>query len=328
MRKKRFRGLAFVFAILLMLTSCGKNAGTDKTDTSENATDVTLTLSAGEPTKGVDVTISVTPAITTEITDPAGGSNAGDSDRIFMENRQAMAVATHLMVVKYLGTETDGYGAKVYRFSPQRVLKGVLEGEENTVIYAVADDDDTKPFAGIFNAESEYLLSLEKHISVYWPRSSFVFYDNVFSSENEQWSAMLALAEQVAEETADSVPPYYGQAFTASTDINEIITFASNVFVVKAEQMVSAGRYSTELYYFTVTKTWKNAPVNAQIYISVPEGIVTAGESYVVFLSETGETSAIYTPVAKTNGIISLKEAAGIPAIAKILEEAAPYTPQ
>ncbi|MCR5375655.1 MAG: hypothetical protein K6E71_02790 [Lachnospiraceae bacterium] len=324
------RNLVFAFAAVIMfsMTSCGKTSDTNTTDTPKNASVITPTTVETEPTKIGDVTDPLTPTITTEIKDPMEGNN-GALDRIFMESKQAMSVATHLMVVKFLGTETDDYGTKVYLFSPQRVLKGILEGDENTVIYAIANDEDSKSFTNFFNKVTEYLLSLEKHISVHEPRSTFIFYDNVFSSDDEQWSGILASAEQIAAETADSVPPYYGNAFTVSTDINEIIDFATNVFVVKAEHFISAARHSTELYYFTVTKTWKNTPSgNGQIYLAVPEGIVTCGESYVVLLSGAEKTSPVYTVAAKTNSVFSLKEAAGIPAIAKILEEATPYTPQ
>ena len=319
MRKQRGRRISVLTAILVFVISfvlfgCDKKTGDSaSSDTGE---------------KNITATATPTPTAAAEITEPIDNDKVL-LDKIIFDNRQAMSIATHLITVKYLGTETNAYGVKVYLFCPQRVLKGTLEGEENNIIHAIADDGESGSFVYGFTKEGEYLLCLEKHISVYEPQSTFIFYDNVFSSEDDQWSGILASAEQIATETAGSVPPYYGHAFSVSTDINEIIDFATNVFVVKAENLLSASRYSTEVFYFTVTKTWKNTPVNnGQIYIRVPEGTVTLGKSYVVFLADAEETSAIYTVAAKTNCVFSLEEAAGIPAIAHILAEATPYTPQ
>lgn len=314
-RRLAFTVVFFVLLMALTLYGCDNKK--------ENAASETKT-------ENKELTNTPTPTVAAEITNPIDNGKV-TLDKIVFENTQAMSIATHLMTVKYLGTETNAYGVKVYLFSPQRVLKGTLEGEENNIIHAIADDGESGSFVYGFTKEGEYLLCLEKHISVYEPQSTFIFYDNVFSSDDEQWSSILASAEQIATETAGSVPPYYGHAFTVSTDITEIADFASNVFIVQAENLLSSSRYSTEVIICSVKKIWKNTntPVNnGLIYIRVPEGTVTLGKSYVVFLADAEETSAIYTVAAKTNCVFSLEEAADIPTLANILAEATPYNPQ
>ena len=311
-----------ILTIVLALVISFALFGCDK-KTGDNASSET-----GE--KNITATATPTPTAAADITEPIDNDKVL-LDKIIFDNQQAMSTATHLMTVKYLGTETNAYGVKVYLFCPQRVLKGTLEGEENNIIHAIADDGESGSFFYSFNKDSEYLLCLEKHISVYEPQSTFIFYDNVFSSEDDQWSGILASAEQIAAETAGSVPPYYGHAFTVSTDISEIADFASNVFIVQAENLLFPSRYSTEVIICSVKKIWKNTntPVNnGLIYIRVPEGTVTLGKSYVVFLADAEETSAIYTVAAKTNCVFSLEEAAGIPTLTHILAEATPYNPQ
>ena len=300
--------------MMLLLTSCGNTSGTNTTGTPTpvNASETTPTTVENEPTKSVDVTKPIM-----------------QDDRILLSSDEAMTLATHIMVATCLGTdETDGVLS--YRFRPDTVIKGTLDGVDAELIYVEPEAEDTKS-RPVFVEGTKYLLSLEKHISVHSAHNRYVALDPFFAQDVENWEELLLRADQIGKETAGKGSEYYGSQFIESADPNVIAEFASNIFIVRIDGITSkeyadSQNISTYLYECTVLKTYRNQPpFGSQISMTLTKNSVTVGGTYVVLLADATKTAPIYLPASKGKSVYSVDEVEDIPVLAAIVRDAVEY---
>ena len=274
-----------------------------------NSTEMTGVLS---PTNSVSPTV-----VGTDITGMK--KSDVDTDRIDFDDEQAMKTATHLIVVKYRGMTSEDSN-QYYLFEPIRVLKGELEGEENDILYAIASGGSTE--VNVFSTEEVYLLCMEKHISVFQKHSVFIFYPNKFVGTADNWDAMLETAMQIAKSTSEDVPAFYGNTFIASNRLEDIVAFASSIFVIEANQRLGQSPEGlTETFLCTVVRTIRSVPEKGStIYLAVPYGQFEVGKSYMVFLADASKTAPVYTLASREGSIYSLEDAMKIDELIELLE--------
>ncbi|MBO4871949.1 MAG: hypothetical protein J5496_00850 [Lachnospiraceae bacterium] len=241
-----------------------------------------------------------------------------------------MRQATHLIDAVYLGLVTDEYGSELL-FQPVKTIKGELEETDWEGIYVTLSNGnpyaEESAFQGYFIVGRQYFLCLNKFIAVTYAHPKFGQVGGWQISEAQpEWEEYHRMANRVAEEApAQENVIFYGNPFLTSGSAAEVMDFASNVFVLIVEQRELESRSgASSVYRCKVEKALRNTPVtlaDGNILLTLPNGLVTVGETYVVLLADCRATAPVYTLAAKENAVFSVTEALTEPALSDLLQE-------
>lgn len=237
------------------------------------------------------------------------------SDIVLMDDQTLMATATHIIDAVYLGVKTTS-GSTYHIFAPYEVIKGTLEDADRELIYVGNFPDNQIP-----QKDVHYLLLLQKHISVYKPHNVYVTSRfHVVSQQDSDWDEYRTAAIAIGAETEDSVPDFHGNTFTQATELEDIIDFSSNIFVVHVTGVLAESTLQpTTVYRCNILQAIRGEPVQQEdILITLFNDTVTVGGFYVILLAENTPTSRIYSLAAKTNCVFPLEEAKKIPELAAL----------
>ena len=246
-----------------------------------------------------------------------------DANKISLSYPEIVSQATHILNAEYLGTETTEYGTELM-FRPTTLYKGEIEDE---IIYVSLFLDEDKRQEANYDPGTRYLLFLEKNKSVYYEHDKYVQLGELYIPETEEAWNVYYEEMQTAIETERSVAPEsYGNEFTNSENIKEILAIANHIFLIEVESVyVESTKAPTTVYECKVKKTILNSPLQeGSIFITFYNDTVEIGSEYVVLLSDATKTAPIYT-LASRQGVYTWEEAEQIAELAELLEEAVPY---
>lgn len=247
-------------------------------------------------------------------------------DRIPLSEEEAMAYATHIVKAEYLGTEVSEYGTKL-RFAPKEAIKGKLDAEKDKVIYVQPRTGEAAS-KDAYAVGEQYLLFLEKNISVYHDDVYIQLSELLISSKDSRWEDYCKRAASSAEKAGTETPDSYGNKFTNSNNLSEIVAFAENIFVVSVDSVFGESKINpTTVYRCTIRKTAKNQPVqDDEILITLFNGTVETGKEYLVLLADATESAPVYTLAAKEGCVYDIETAKSVPELAALLEQAEDYS--
>ena len=246
-----------------------------------------------------------------------------DVDIVSLNYQEIVSQATHILNAEYLGTETTEYGTELM-FRPSTLYKGEIEDE---IIYVSLFLDEDKRQEANYDPGTCYLLFLEKNKSVYDEHDKYVQLGELYIPETEEAWNVYYEEMQTAIETERSVAPEsYGNEFTDSGNIKEVLAIANHIFLIEVESVyVESTKAPTTVYECRVKKTILNPPLQeGSIFITFYNDTVEIGSEYVVLLSDATKTAPIYT-LASRQGVYTWEEAEQIAELAELLEEAVPY---
>lgn len=238
-------------------------------------------------------------------------------DNLVLDLQKAMEHSTHIIDAVYTKEEESASGV-TFCFAPIQAVKGSMEAVED-VIYVQLPSEE-KP---IFQENGEYLLVLEKNISVYYEHSVYVLLEAVPANQRD-WEDTLAEAKRIAA-VSDSSPKYYGTPYSDSDKPAELLSFASNVFCVKINDIYAESTIApTTVYQCTVTAAAKGMPSGSEILVTLFKDTVSIGEEYVILLADAENTKPVYTLAAKKGCVYTLSEASAVPELERMLSVAVP----
>lgn len=242
-------------------------------------------------------------------------------DRITLSVEEAMSRATHIMSAEYLGTYVTQYKTELM-FAPKDVMKGTLDADDSEVIYVMTDTEETSP---AYTEGKQYLLILDKHISVYYEHNKYVPLGELTVSESD--SAWAKYCDQATQFADSSAPEAYGNLYTDAQTLGEIIDFSSNIFVIRVDSVLQEGLFGPiTAYRCTVTGTVKNTPAeNGNILLTMFNGTVEVGGEYLVLLADATESAPVYTLAAREGCVHALETIASVSELQELLEQVTPY---
>jgi hypothetical protein len=239
-----------------------------------------------------------------------------EADKIELTDSEVMSNATHIVDAVYIGEQITKYGSELI-FEPVAVIKGDIGGEDLNLIYV--QPLETHSSASMFNTDNsvpyikgeEYMLFLEKNISVYYEHNKYVqIGEMIISAEDDQWDEYHTKASDVIAQTENIAPSSYGVKYSDSTEVKELIDFSSNIFVVKVTNIYAESTLApTTVYNCTVTKVVRGVPAESgNILITFFNDTVKTSEEYLVLLADASETAPVYTLSSQKNCVYSVDD--------------------
>ena len=252
-------------------------------------------------------------------------------DAIEFSEFEAISCATHVIEATYVGEYKTKNGIE-FIFKPVAEIKGVLDSADQALIYVLPRTRDSSVIVGEydvpFRENDEYLLILEKHISVYYEHNVYIQIGRpIGSSDYSEWDKSYTYASEIASSNQNEAPSWYGVDFSHSTDLSSVVDFSSNIFVVNIDGIYAESTVApTTVYYCSVQKTIRGMPVeNGNILITFFNGDVEIGEEYLVLLADSTDTAPIYTLSAQKNSVFKMRDAEQIHVLSTLLENAFDY---
>lgn len=268
------------------------------------------------------VVLVLSPQLPKETTPTLGAM----SNHIELSFEEVAAKADYIMDAVYTGSSTTEYGTELM-FRPVKLIKGSMVTSANANIYVQPIDDlSVQPE---YKAGKTYMLFLNKHSSVYYDHDKYTQLGGLYIPENDaKWKNYHTQVTQIAAASRNSPTESTEKRYTDATDIDEVIAFSENIFVVRIDSVLAVSTVGpTTVYNCTVLKTVKNTPNgNGKIYITLFNDTVSVGGEYLVLLAETGETSLIYGLSSSDSSVYSMEVANAQPSLKALLEQAATYS--
>lgn len=254
-----------------------------------------------------------------------------EADVIELTDLEVMSNATHIVDAIYIGEQASTYGSELI-FEPVSVLKGMLEGDDQNLIYV--QPLTTFSSASEFNTENsvpyvegqEYMLFLEKNISVYYEHNKYVqIGEMIIAADDDQWEEYHTTASNVVAQTEDITPSSYGVKYSDSTELTELVDFSSNIFVVEVTGIYANSTIApTTVYNCTVNKVIRGMPAeDGNILITFFNDTVETGGEYLVLLADASETAPVYTLSSQNNCVYSINNDVGLTSDLELLLEQA-----
>jgi len=253
---------------------------------------------------------------------------SSEADSVKISFNETVANATHVIDAEYVGDYTSEYGSE-HMFKPIKVLKGEVDIDVNSVIYVQPLSDHSEEETVPYKKNEQYMLFLEKNISVYYEHDKYVQIGELHLSSNDsKWEKYHVQLQTALVELDNSAPSNYGVDYTNSKEIKDILEVSQNIFVVKIEDIYAKSTVTpTTVYRSSVTKTIRNTPVeDGNILITLFNDTVDIGGEYVILLADATDTAPVYTLASKNYSVYSFDEAEKIPALKKLLNEATTFT--
>lgn len=246
-------------------------------------------------------------------------------DIIEMSFEEIAASADYIMDAVYTGNSVTEYGEELL-FHPVKMIKGEMD------VFAVSQLH-VQPIADLPEQQYEvgktYMLFLDKHSSVYYEHDKYSQLGSLYIPENDtKWKAYHTQATQIAAQNRDVSTENAEKGYTDATDIDEIIAFSENIFVVRIDSVLAESTVGpTTVYNCTVLKTIKNTPAaNGKIYITLFNGTVSVGGEYLMLLADATKTAPVYTLSSAESSVYSLEAANMQPSLKVLLNQAVAYS--
>ena len=240
----------------------------------------------------------------TEKTDTSGRQNdyaetewpETEAEWIELTEEEAICSSTHIVIAEFI---SEG---QYYQFHVQEVLKANSEIEDT--IHTVPYPDTKKLISG-----QSYLLFLERNRQVFYEFDKYTQLTGYELIDSEERKAEIiekvqALADQ------NTAPAYYGNSYTLSTDLNDILDESYHIVTVKVlDDGIPGEDHRTILCRCSVTDTFKGDILrNDNIYVTFfMDNQIQTGHEYMVFLSECKEGAPMYT-LSSRNSVYSVEE--------------------
>lgn len=258
--------------------------------------------------------------------EPSGGGEHPHNNVIVLTFEQIVSEADLILEAVYTGRSTTEYGTELV-FKPIKAVKGQIDGEVNVldVSSIYVQPIETQPE---YEEGQLYLLFLEKHSSVYYDHDKYSQLGELFVPRGSAlWEEYREKAETIAASEKDSPGDPEEKRFLEQAATEEVIDFAENIFLVRIDSILAESTVTpTTVYNATVLKTVKNTPAaNGKIYLTLFNGMVTPGETYLVLLADATKSAPVYTLASRENSLFSLEEAGSLPALKTLLDQAAAY---
>ena len=243
--------------------------------------------------------------------------NLTEISRKTLTEDEVILQATHAVEAVFEGEIENKWGKKELLFKVENVYKGNLEDKDKGELHVQPLQGEGDEYE--FVKDSKYLLFLEKHISVYYDSNIYVlFKDLIISDNNENWDEYINKAKSASNESS---PTAYGVEYISSTEIEDVASFAKNIFVIKIKDILNENNDGTTVYVAEVTKTIKNEPLEKEdVYVRLFDGEV--GNKYLVFLGDATETYPVFVLASKENSFFTLEEAECTPFLNDLLKTA------
>lgn len=219
-----------------------------------------------------------------------------EAEIIELTEEEAICSSTHIVIAEFI---SEG---KYYQFHVQEVLKANSEIEDT--IHTVPYPDTKKLISG-----QSYLLFLERNRQVFYEFDKYTQLTGYELIDSEERKAEIiekvqALADQ------NTAPAYFGNSYTLSADLNDILDESYHIVTVKVLDDGIPGEYHRTIFCrCNVTDTFKGEITrNEDIYVTFfMDDQVQTGQEYMVFLSECKEGAPIYT-LSSRNSVYSVEE--------------------
>ena len=211
---------------------------------------------------------------------------------------QKIDVATHIADALFVDNAEDG--AAVFQII--NLYKG--EATDTTIrVYNTKQANYTKG--------TQYLLLVEKNISVYYNYPKFVPLSNGIISENDSnWSTVHNKIQEAVLKGLGNTVNEYGVPFTESVELEEVVSFSTNIFIVTIKDLYSKSTIlPVETYVCDILSCIKGTPESeGQIMITFFNKTVEPGKNYVVLTGDAKKTAPIYVLSSKCLSVFEAEE--------------------
>ena len=271
-----------------------------------------------------------------------------EEEREFLTFDEAIERSTDVVVAEFVKERTQS-GCKEQEFRIKKMLKGATTASTiyvyTTPAYVTLENTDITYTSGknVYEAKSEYLLVLERHVSVYTDHDRYLLFGDIYMpmkqleeskmygqplSDNATLSAItsstdtLKYIETLAADSADSVP-FYGSDYVRSDDFGEIAEGATHILRVKVNSLLSKGADGDrETYRCSVKECLKGSVADNNIFVVFFPEQAVEGEEYIVLVNRSGdETSLVFSLAAKQNSVIAADDAESVAAVSALSEQ-------
>lgn len=215
--------------------------------------------------------------------------------------------STDVLLATYLG-KVQGCGQWEFHFSVEESLRGDSGSEVYVEMQELPED--------LFQEGAQYLLLLEKAISVYQDHDHFVL--NHWYPAGEE--ALQKLRRQL--ELAETLPEPVGFPYTESREMEEILACSPSIFLVEPVELIGRGTYKpTEVYSCRILQVLRGEETpESSVWVVFFRDTVQPGERYVVLLAQEG-SNMMYT-LSSGNSLYTPSEAEQLPQLGELMEQA------
>ena len=259
-----------------------------------------------------------------------------ETDKEYVSFEEAVQQATDVIVATFKGYHKHDYYTEL-EFEISEILKG--ETEESTIYVfetisgvSVTGEKETSYTTGQCNfiQGNDYLLILEREISVYYEHDRYTMVGEIFlpldddigyymyNQPIKEFSGQLhthenanSITSVVKElcETEQNEVTFYGSEYVTSTDIDVILEQSDYIVRVHVdEQMIEGVLNNTQTYSCTITELLKGEFTEDEkeewenvIYVIFPKDEVSAGEEYILLLNRADTSSRLFVYSSKNS---------------------------
>lgn len=236
-----------------------------------------------------------------------------EGERLQATEEELIRSSTDIVTAYFCGDVSWGVSMKRPQFEVEQSFLGALSPGEIITVQWYVESDAEQPVSG-----KRYCMYLTKHISVFYDDDLYVlseikdFYDE---SEDD-------FRKKITEITGDTpLREYYGNLFTRSNDIDEILSIAENIIaVIPSESSLVSAFYPTENRSCKVSKVYRGEIREGEMIriTFFQDQDIQIGEEILVLLPDCSESAPIYTLAAR-NSVYSMEEAEKIPSLGRLL---------
>lgn len=212
-------------------------------------------------------------------------------------------------------------------------------------------DTDISYISGAYEYEkgSDYLLVLERNVSIYQEHDRYVQLSDIYiplsnvsesliysqkldehmkdSTKLSSTDELISYVKEIAQHAESSVD-YYGTSYCESHDIKTVVEASDYIFHVKIGELIAIGRYTdTETYHCSIQdylygdlSYLSSQDLDAGIFVVFPKGEVSPNEEYLVLLNKVDEYSLIFNLSSKIS-CIPMSEESTVSTIEYLINE-------
>ena len=215
-----------------------------------------------------------------------------EGERIVFTEEEAITAATHIVIAELLDV------GERYLFHVEQILKANSDIENDIHVMLYPHAEGNEPVKG-----NRYLLFLERNIAVFYEYDLYgLFMECLLIDSQEKAEEMQEKIDALAD--SNTAPAYYGNHFTTSTDIGDILDESFHIVRLRViNDGIKSEYYQTLCCGCIVTDVMKgDMKINESIQVTFfVQDQVQVGQEYVVFLAECKESAPIYTLSSKNS---------------------------
>jgi len=229
-----------------------------------------------------------------------------DGSKEVLNFEELVSGATHILNAEYIGVHSSEYQTSLM-FKPNRLIKGDVK---DNIIYL--NFNLSSRYEEIkYTAGENYLLFLEKNRSVYREHDIYVQRgEHYISSTSNDWENFHEQTLDIMSRLKSTAPEVYGNEFTTSSSIKDILNVSPNIFKVEIADIFTESTITpTTVYKCNVINVIQGNTFDTKdVLITLFNDTVKIGEKYVVLLADSRESHPVYTLSSK-NSIYTWEEA-------------------